>query len=975
MGFTDNRFINKLAVSPGAIGNLPGSGRGKAFTFIANIFSEQANKARADDIAADKERGTVLGANSIEIDSLGNISRKAMPPEITSPEGQRAFRIQQRSNALSVRQNAIRNKSAELYVKYKNNPDSLKKYEDDMRAFLTPFFDGTDKDIAGVIQYEAEDTIRKAVTQLGQIIEDKDFVVRVAQQKQNVSAILSNIQEAEYNGNGSNMYLTQLGAILSFGLEAGTTTQAEYDAHLKTAHISRITGQLFRKVSAKTENLAETVMQIRKDLFKSETYSFTDDDEEGVTFDITGADRNRIMQQLMGQVNFIYQNVAQQKNQENELYSKMLDPISEKAAKGEIKSQDQLDDLMNEAGLTEDIKKSSTFVRGRYVVLLNKVTGVHNQMARLQERKVIADFNVSLMTAKTDKEFTKIWNDIHEAQIAGTFIHHPEAETTLMTRQATRLKAIATQRKIDTDQGWDDFFTQKAFSGELNDEVLAWLMGRGGLEGDEPNRSMVTYLQNNHNKVRGWMTAQDGGQTEFKEILTAMSRGLSPDANGRRVLDKYIENRTSAAERDNNPNPFDFSTEEGKQNLIALTMKHQVASTPFNTWISNLAFSNNASEAKEAVNIYRGLTNVGAPAGKMVLASLPGKIASRLDALSSGARSAVEDQKDFNVWNMAHSLNSPTGMDRVKARIAQTTPDAFQAVVREHISEASGSENSESRAGLWTLGAWTVFRNFFPSYKSATEKMLRLNYKNEEAWFNWDLEPFSAAVTDILLKDYSWIRLKYPDGEGGDKLAVHETMARAWQDRLIGPTPWKPRRLIDPSTNEYVEENEDLLYYGVRPLNAYFVDFPNGAGIADSLVEHHVRYMLSEVPSAKVQNFPYVMRSWLGRTAGSVATLGNDWLQEAFGWTDMMEDGWIRIEPDLNRSTKDQWVGRIILQDPTDPTKPPFILDEHYAPNIQLYHAIQNARFKAQEKGGKAQDLAGIAAYAEAITKTRSLLK
>ena len=133
-----------------------------------------------------------------------------------------------------------------------------------------------------------------------------------------------------------------------------------------------------------------------------------------------------------------------------------------------------------------------------------------------------------------------------------------------------------------------------------------------------------------------------------------------------------------------------------------------------------------------------------------------------------------------------------------------------------------------------------------------------------------------------------------------------------------------------------VAEDRDQVHYVVRPLEAYF----RKPEVVEALVEAQVRKRLKTV-NVSAQKFPPVVANWFKRALGDIVPG-----LEAWGFEDLINEGWVRLEPDLKGSSKSQWRGAIILQNPNDPTQPPFTLDDHWEPKLSDYEAIQDEKFK-----------------------------
>jgi len=939
MGFDENRFINKTFVKPSPGGGaVPSSGLGKAFNVVAGAANELLAKARAEDIRLDKARGVEFGRNSVFIDDNGDIKRRAIDPSITTPEGQAVFKLKQTASALMARQNAIRNKSDELYVEFKNNPKSLELYEEAMRVYLTPFFDDTNKDIQGMLQLEAEDVIKKSLVNLSNVIEDKEFETNVKNTEENVNAIISNISEAAFDGRNTALYQSTVRATMDLAVEAGFMRPEERRDKIKAINIAVVAGGLFREVAESDKaNLPKLQAIIRKRLFGEGGKK--EDIDKRFGFDMTLADKNKIMDKINKQANFIYHNIAQQVNADNlALGDKWLTVTTKIDADPQFNKAD-FDQAKSAAGITVEMDKTP-FGRAINRRELLRITGNHRAILRLQERRDIVQLQTAILQSN-EKTFSEAWKNVGKAFDAGLFDYHPERYNTFLTQQATRLKAIATERGIKEESDFDDYFNEAAYNGELNDEILAQLLGRGAEVGGKRNPSMVKYLMKHHGRVRAWMKAQDGGQSKYAKALYAHSQGLTGDGTGVNFADDIIEQEQKKAKAAGEQDPFSVDHPNIHETIVASTMKLGVVSTVAKTYITKLVKSGDAEDANKAISMWAGLTNKDAPNRITIMATIPGPIRNRLNDLAKAWPSGVTKQDDFQKWQTAKYSEDPK-FDRRVDEIAKTTPDAFGAGIRTYIEE---SMTTEGGADAWMLvPPYLAYRILAgPRERGKGEKFILEDERNRRNFGGHTVAPFSNPVIDTLKVRYDTARLNYAEGEGGALLAYGDVLMQAYENRTVGPSHYLPIRRIDKD-GDFLPEDRNLVNMVVRPLEAYF----NDPEVVDALVEDHVRKML-ETATFDDEKLPPVIRSWWKRLGGSVVTFGLDAPQRWLGWTDLVREGWIRLEASAD-SSKDQWRGALILQHPTDPSKPPIILDDHWEPKLNRYLQMQEDRYTAGSK-------------------------
>jgi hypothetical protein len=944
MGWDDNRFINTTFVQPSPGGSaVPSSGFGKAFEVGKKLFDQLTQEAVADDLKKDKQRGVELGNNSVAIDANGNITRKEMDPSIVTPEGQDLFRARQTAAALAARQNAIRNKSNELSVKFKHHPDSLKLYEESMRAYLTPFLDGSAPDIQGMLELEAEDVVTKSLIGLSEVIEDREFKSNVASALQNRTAIAGKIQTSAFLGRNTSRYQLQLKANLDFDLAAGFIDQSEHDQEIKSANIAIIAGGLFREVAESGRaNLPKLQKQVRERLYGKPGSKQEGKIDKRFGIDLTIADKDLIMQRVNAQANQIYANIAQQTNAENFVMAAKFGPVSLAMAQNDNFGPGDLQTLYNTNGITKKMLETP-YGAAQHLVLINKATGQHRAALRLGERQLASDMIGDLQTA-TAENFGARWERITKAKAAGVFKYIPGTYNRLIGMQSTRLKAFAAELKDRTEQGFDDYFFEMNTSGQLNEKVLARMMATGREEGKKVDMELVRYLQKHHAKIKGWIKAKDGGQGKYSEALTALRDGLTGDSKGVGYADDIMEYEQEAAETNSDPDPYDPNTEAGQTAIIAATMRFGVVSTAANKMFTNLAKSPNVEDGEKAVNAWRGLIGVDAPNRVTILATIPAAVKSRLNDLDKFfSPGRVAKQDEFDKWQDAMYSGDPK-YDRRVDEIARQTPEEFGLAMRETIAQGMSDEGG---ADAWMLvppyAAYRLFKG--PRSRPDVEKFILEDERKQRNYGGHDIAPFSNTVNDTLKSMYDTDRLQYAEGEGGASLARSDVLMRAFETRIVGPSHYLPIRqtIGEGRDRKYVEEDRSKVNMVVKPLEAHW----ENPEVVDALVENHVRKMLETV-TFKDRDLPPVVRRWWTRAAGSVATLGWDAAQRFFGWDDLVRDGWIRLEPNLMKSTQSQWHGALLLQHPTDASIPPIMLDRHWEPKLNHYLEEQEERFKAR---------------------------
>jgi hypothetical protein len=946
MGFDDNRFINKSFVQPNPGGGaVPSSGMGKAFEIGAQVFGSLAKESAIDDLKKDKQRGVELGNNSVSIDEQGNIVRKEMDPSITTPEGQDLFRARQTAAALSARQNAIRNKLSELAVKYKHHPNSLQEFEDDAKAFLGPFFDGTDEDIRGMLELEAADGIKKGLLGLSEIIDDKKFKSEVNTATVNRTAIAGKIQDAAFQGRSSGMYQTQLKAQLDVDLAAGFIDQSQYDSELKSANIAIIAGGLFREVGESSRaNLPKLTKIVRERLYGKAGSGKEGEIDKRFGIDLTTKDKDLIMQRVQAQANQIYAGIAQQTNAENFIMAEKFAPVSLAMAQNENFGETDLQNLYNANGVTEKMLKTP-YGAAQHLVLINKATGQHRAALRLGERQMASNLIAGLQTA-TAENFGARWDKVEQARAAGVFKYIPGTYNRLVGMQSTRLKGFAADLKEKTEAGYDDFFTEKNWSGELNEAVLAQMMATGSVDGKKPDWKLARYLQKNHRKVLGWIKSKDGGQSKYAEALTAHRIGLTGDSKGIGYADDIMEHEQEKAKRDGEPNPYDPTQPAGQAAIVATTMRLGVVSTAAKQMFTNMAKSTDVVDGEKAVGMWRGLTAPNAPNRTTILATIPGPIKSRLNDLDKFfSPGRVAQQDAFDKWQQATYSGDPK-YERRTEEIARTSSDDFGASMRETIEQGMSDESGEALSRfIPPFAAYRILTG--PRQLSDAEKFIRKDERGVGSLFGNTIAPFSNTVNDTLKKMYDVERMNYAEGEGGAALARGDVLMRAYETRVVGPSHYLPRReqTGEGIDREFVEEDRDQVHMVVKPLEAHF----NDPEVVDALVEDEVRRALA-TGDFKDRDLPPIVRQWWTRALGSIATLGNDAVQRFFGWDDLVREGWIRLEPNLMKSTKDKWRGAIMLQHPTDATLPPVMLNKDWQPTLTRYQEMQEKSFR---RGGR----------------------
>jgi len=959
-GFTDNRFVNKTFANPGAVGDVPSSGRGEMFDIGNDLFDKIAGKARTDDMAADKERGTTLGKNSVTVDANGNVVRTPMPPEITTKQGQAAYRMQQQSNALNVRTNSIRNKSNELKVFYKNNPKGPDLYATDMAAYIEAFVNGdhpVDKDIRNQVLISSEFEVKSGVLALTEKVEDKDFRSRVAQQKENTEQLITQIENGQFNGRDTNSAQLQLEKTLALGLAAGTVQRSEHDAALKQAKIAQMSGGFFRQVVMAGEKGGVTVpaahKAVREILFGKPGSKQSPNKEFGKDkIKLTTADKNLILQKVAAHVNFINHNQAQATNAENASLSNILYPIESAFRLNDDQTPAELEAALRKAGLTKEVIENNIFLRNRVLNLRSSVNNQHAANLTSIARTQISEIEAELATS-SNKNYSATWKKAVELKSAGVFKDHPFAWNRLINNQVSRLRALSKEFNKQSDERKKSEYYAMVYQGELNKETLDVLISTAvSKDNKKPDYATIKFLRKNYKEILGWIKDADGGKSEQALAITALTRlgGFQATSSKDRAhADNLLKINQQKAADNKETDPYDTNTPDGLNALIDITMQHGIVNTPAIEWLRTGALSLNVIEAQKVVEIYTGLTNVKNPNGMKIKQSIPKDIKARIERIKDFFSSNPNpDQKRYEQY-LTFKEQPTAEQQQVKEHIDRMTVENFEIGFNAVLERAGVRANENSLSGAPLTFA---YNKIFGRDVSDSELFILGGANKEETLFGNHEFSFSNHVMADLRKIWIVQRSKYPVGPGGDDQAFEDSLEAVMLSRKIGPTNYPPPRptfVNEDNELQYVPEDLSKIPMVNNSYESYFDD-PEAA---QALLENHVRKMLDnaglkEALSSKskkfIDNIPPVIQTWYIRALGSVAP---GTLDRTFGWDDLVSNGWIRLVSDQSRSTKDQWSGKIVLQDPDNPGSQ-FVIDEHWRPNMKAYHKMQEEKFQKE---------------------------
>jgi hypothetical protein len=932
-GFTDKRLTRKQFVDPGQIGTPPSSGKQDMFGQIAGAFASMVGPSKAKAEAEDKRNGTTLGQNSVSIDDQGNVTREAPPPEITSEAGQIAFMNAQRSKALDTRMNAIRAKSNELAIKYKNMPDGLRLYGEDFETFITPFFEGTNKDIKGILELEAANVAKQAINQITQVQVDRDHREAVAAKIINVETITSNIEEKTMTGQNTDAERLELEMILGQGVAAGTVTQSQMDQRMKGMEIAAYTGKLFKRILEANEGDMSTIQaDIRKKLYGG-----------GEEFEMTNDDRKAVMSRVNEHYNFMINNRNNAQAALNKEITEKVFPVAEAfyAMHPSAQTPEAVNDAIMKAGYSEAEVKKNPVLRTMKHNMMTVARSATDQRRSRAERNQIAILERALITAGTQKELEEAFIPISQAKAAGLFNDYEGQYNSLIVRQASRvtsLAAAATKNNAAATKANDvaltDHFNKMIMRKQLTNDVVN-VIAAGTDSKDPKTKAIAFWMLKNRSKVRTMIEQINGGHDKYNAAVAARSANgnyFSPTATGRRHSEEIIKNEIKVAAATGQPNPYDLAAPsgEGLQNLLLKANADRVSNDLLDNHMAALANSNTAAEAQKAAVIWQQMNT--SPHAEAIRYSMPGALKRELAEVSEFFNANTEaDQKDFDRWRAAKK-NTDTESKMRRAYIAERTSEQFSEMINASIKRAGNVESARAFGVLNPIN-W-VINKFWPKETTQAMNFVSKDASGDTALFSHEIAPLSPQVTDIMRQIWNQERLYYPTGPEGDRFALEETYKKALQSRRVGPTNFA----MPAARNEFGEVSDQP--EGVQIVEGALESYFPGHTIAPLLVESRLREILNgpSMTSDIKKGLPPIVRGWL---VGGI-----------LGFDSLMNAGWVSVVFNPNESSKDQGDWQLILRDPEDESMNgrPVILDQHWRPNGATARELRRRQAEERNK-------------------------
>ena len=807
-----------------------------------------------------------------------------------------------------------------------------------MATFGAVFLDGTnpaDKDNRGRLGVALEEAIKRGTLELSKEIKDREFTSQVAEHKITVNKLLSDIQEGEMRGESTAKVETSLYDALEIGVRAGWIDASVQAAYIKDSYINRFAGQIYKTIiDAPKTKLADVQATARKLLIDRKDELTEGGKARG--FDLTGADKDLILDRVNRHVNFQLHNDNLQKAEINRQRTNAVFPILMEAIKNENFNSADLEAALAKAAITKEMAAEDPLLQQFMLRLEGTVAGNEQQLNDLYNRNLFSRLSRGIKT-KSDEDYQKHWDDVQRYNEFGAFNDIPEAYDRLLDLHIVRVKASIKALERGEVQDTELMFNRLAYSGWLTKEVLARLMGSGIIDEDneERNEKLHLWLLGNQSKVKGWIETYAGGQTAVnKAIGLKLTNGGSfpPNAQGVAAAQTIIDAEIKQATNKNLKSPYDVTTEEGQTNLFVRVATDGIMNKNANNLLTTMAFNtDDVNQAFKAAVVYRGLADQRNVRGASIRQTIPAATRQRLVMLSSYFNSAngtdeAAFQKHLDV------IGSKAYKDRIEAYVAKFTPDKFREYIGIKLQDASSEEWAQSFSNqLPLIWAWRKF--WSPISDMPNLRRLAANDADgDPAFYAQDMAPPSAAVTDTIHGIFKNMRIHYDvSDEGsihGDQQALEDAIGHALRTRLIGPTSFKSPMLRD-GDGEWINKDEDgKVHLSLRPVEGYF----DTAQQAHAVVQERVRQLIEKLPKETQDKLPPLLRKWYTRVATSVLSFGWDAGQRALGWHDIVGNGWIRMTPILHNSTNDVGQYEISLQNPADS-----IVDSFFNPDTRLY--------------------------------------